>query len=123
MMPMALVMKTPRRARRSNTGGSGEIRTRDQRIKSPLLYRLSYRPSKERNYSNYSSLSLESAKRPFLGTGAPCHWGVFGKVVLYSQQNCLCNLFLIGFVIQLCLFFRVANKGGFHQDGWDIWSP
>ena len=25
-------------------GGSGEIRTRDQRIKSPLLYRLSYRP-------------------------------------------------------------------------------
>ena len=27
-------------------GGSGEIRTRDQRIKSPLLYRLSYRPSK-----------------------------------------------------------------------------
>ena len=33
MMPMALVMKTPRRARRSNTGGSGEIRTRDQRIK------------------------------------------------------------------------------------------
>jgi hypothetical protein len=28
-------------------GGSGEIRTRDQRIKSPLLYRLSYRPSKD----------------------------------------------------------------------------
>ena len=27
-----------------DTGGSGEIRTRDQRIKSPLLYRLSYRP-------------------------------------------------------------------------------
>ena len=27
-------------------GGSGEIRTRDQRIKSPLLYRLSYRPGK-----------------------------------------------------------------------------
>jgi hypothetical protein len=26
------------------SGGSGEIRTRDQRIKSPLLYRLSYRP-------------------------------------------------------------------------------
>ncbi len=26
-------------------GGSGETRTRDQRIKSPLLYRLSYRPS------------------------------------------------------------------------------
>ena len=34
-----------------DTGGSGEIRTRDQRIKSPLLYRLSYRPSKVRNYS------------------------------------------------------------------------
>ncbi len=32
-------------------GGSGEIRTRDQRIKSPLLYRLSYRPSKEKDYS------------------------------------------------------------------------
>jgi hypothetical protein len=28
-----------------DTGGSGEIRTRDQRIKSPLLYRLSYRPN------------------------------------------------------------------------------
>lgn len=27
-----------------DTGGSAEIRTRDQRIKSPLLYRLSYRP-------------------------------------------------------------------------------
>ncbi len=26
-------------------GGSAEIRTRDQRIKSPLLYRLSYRPT------------------------------------------------------------------------------
>ena len=26
-------------------GGSGETRTRDQRIKSPLLYRLSYRPT------------------------------------------------------------------------------
>jgi hypothetical protein len=26
------------------SGGSGEIRTRDQRIKSPLLYQLSYRP-------------------------------------------------------------------------------
>ncbi len=26
-------------------GGSGETRTRDQRIKSPLLYRLSYRPN------------------------------------------------------------------------------
>ena len=35
----------------SDAGGSGEIRTRDQRIKSPLLYRLSYRPSKVRNYS------------------------------------------------------------------------
>jgi hypothetical protein len=27
-------------------GGSSETRTRDQRIKSPLLYRLSYRPPK-----------------------------------------------------------------------------
>jgi hypothetical protein len=27
-----------------DSGGSGEIRTRDQRIKSPLLYQLSYRP-------------------------------------------------------------------------------
>ena len=26
------------------SGGSAEIRTRDQRIKSPLLYQLSYRP-------------------------------------------------------------------------------
>ena len=31
----ALEIKAPRRARHSNTGGSGEIRTRDQRIKSP----------------------------------------------------------------------------------------
>ena len=28
---------------KSRIGGAGEIRTRDQRIKSPLLYRLSYR--------------------------------------------------------------------------------
>jgi hypothetical protein len=28
------------------TGGSGGGRTRDKRIKSPLLYRLSYRPGK-----------------------------------------------------------------------------
>jgi hypothetical protein len=27
-----------------HAGGSGEIRTRDQWIKSPLLYQLSYRP-------------------------------------------------------------------------------
>ena len=38
--------KAPREARLSDAGGSGEIRTRDQRIKSPLLYRLSYRPGK-----------------------------------------------------------------------------
>ena len=30
---------------RYEIGGSGETRTRDQRIKSPLLYRLSYRPT------------------------------------------------------------------------------
>ena len=34
-----------------NAGGSGEIRTRDQRIKSPLLYRLSYRPCKAGHYT------------------------------------------------------------------------
>jgi hypothetical protein len=28
----------------AKNGRTGEIRTRDQRIKSPLLYRLSYRP-------------------------------------------------------------------------------
>jgi hypothetical protein len=28
----------------AENGRTGEIRTRDQRIKSPLLYRLSYRP-------------------------------------------------------------------------------
>ena len=28
----------------TENGRTGEIRTRDQRIKSPLLYRLSYRP-------------------------------------------------------------------------------
>ena len=38
------------------TGGSGEIRTRDQRIKSPLLYRLSYRPL-ERS-ANYTYLAF-----------------------------------------------------------------
>ena len=36
--------KKPRNAWLFEFGGSGEIRTRDQRIKSPLLYRLSYRP-------------------------------------------------------------------------------
>ena len=39
-------MKKPPEGGFCITGGSGEIRTRDQRIKSPLLYRLSYRPSK-----------------------------------------------------------------------------
>ena len=32
-------------------GGLAGIRTRDQRIKSPLLYRLSYQPVKEYNYA------------------------------------------------------------------------
>ncbi len=45
-------MKKPRKnAAFLNTGGSGEIRTRDQWIKSPLLYRLSYRPGEARNYN------------------------------------------------------------------------
>ena len=40
-----------------NCGGSGETRTRDQRIKSPLLYRLSYRPSKALDFSTQAPLS------------------------------------------------------------------
>ena len=44
-------------------GGSGEIRTRDQRIKSPLLYRLSYRPTpKEREL--YRPARRASTKNP-----------------------------------------------------------
>ena len=39
-------------------GGSGEIRTRDQRIKSPLLYRLSYRPGKKEIIAISLSLPL-----------------------------------------------------------------
>ena len=95
-------------------GGSGEIRTRDQRIKSPLLYRLSYRPSKDRNYSNYFGLALEIGRLLVLGSGAPCHWGVSGKVVLDSLQNRLCNLLLITLIIKLCLFFWITNKRGFY---------
>ena len=37
-------------------GGLGGIRTRDQRIKSPLLYRLSYQPVKEYNYGLFRLL-------------------------------------------------------------------
>lgn len=37
-------------------GGLGGIRTRDQRIKSPLLYRLSYQPVKEYNYGLFRHL-------------------------------------------------------------------
>ncbi len=36
-------------------GGSGEIRTRDQRIKSPLLYRLSYRPMPDHRLAQQSA--------------------------------------------------------------------
>ena len=39
-----------------NAGGLGGIRTRDQRIKSPLLYRLSYQPVKEYNYGLFRLL-------------------------------------------------------------------
>ena len=52
-------------------GGSGEIRTRDQRIKSPLLYRLSYRPGKTKIIAR--SLWL------FLGSGR------FARKPLYLQ--------------------------------------
>ena len=58
-------MKTPRRARRSNAGGSGEIRTRDQRIKSPLLYRLSYRPSKTKIIARSLGALLGLSGHPF----------------------------------------------------------
>ena len=40
-----------------DNGGSGGIRTHDQRIKSPLLYRLSYRPRRNKTW-NYPLLSL-----------------------------------------------------------------
>lgn len=39
--------------------GPGEIRTRDQRIKSPLLYRLSYRPN-ERRYDTFQIPVLQT---------------------------------------------------------------
>ncbi len=39
---------------REKFGGSAGIRTRDQRIKSPVLYQLSYRPNKDRDYDEYS---------------------------------------------------------------------
>ena len=35
---------------KSRIGGAGEIRTRDQRIKSPLLYRLSYRSTEKNKF-------------------------------------------------------------------------
>ena len=41
----------------TNFGGSGGIRTHDQRIKSPLLYRLSYRPRRNKT-RDYPLLSL-----------------------------------------------------------------
>ena len=44
MMEFFSVCRAVRGLRPRYFGGSGEIRTRDQRIKSPLLYRLSYRP-------------------------------------------------------------------------------
>ena len=42
-----------------NFGRTGEIRTRDQRIKSPLLYRLSYRPILMAMYYKGPTLSLD----------------------------------------------------------------
>ena len=50
---------------RLDTGGSAEIRTRDQRIKSPLLYRLSYRPGKGRDYSEKAALGQLGSARLF----------------------------------------------------------
>ena len=50
-----------------DAGGSGEIRTRDQRIKSPLLYRLSYRPGKPKIIARSLWVFLEaepSARKP-----------------------------------------------------------
>jgi hypothetical protein len=43
-LPHSAIADASRDAELEGFGGSGEIRTRDQRIKSPLLYRLSYRP-------------------------------------------------------------------------------
>ncbi len=46
------------------SGGSGEIRTRDQRIKSPLLYRLSYRPvDRAGPYPRKPEIIAEAARR------------------------------------------------------------
>ncbi len=54
-------MKTARiAAGRLDSGGSGEIRTRDQRIKSPLLYRLSYRPLEKREIILEAAISSNS---------------------------------------------------------------
>jgi hypothetical protein len=41
---LGIVRKPCDRLTPTENGRTGEIRTRDQRIKSPLLYRLSYRP-------------------------------------------------------------------------------
>ncbi len=40
-------------------GRTGEIRTRDQRIKSPLLYRLSYRPIFMAIWYAFTTMSLD----------------------------------------------------------------
>lgn len=54
-------MKTARiAAGRLDSGGSGEIRTRDQRIKSPLLYQLSYRPLEKREIILEGAISSNS---------------------------------------------------------------
>ena len=95
----------------SENGRTGEIRTRDQRIKSPLLYRLSYRPilmalqnddprfywiaccQKKRLLVTFSPANpkleqdVETPSKPSLGAvvrvlATPCHGGILGKIVL-----------------------------------------
>ena len=47
-------------------GGLAGIRTRDQRIKSPLLYRLSYQPVKEYNYGPFCDLCQDYCTNYFV---------------------------------------------------------
>ena len=75
------------------TGGPSEIRTRDQRIKSPLLYRLSYRPhAKERELYRLRLTSQRKTRAKFrIQQGAQA-----GAIRLLNLAHC--RHYLAGYI-------------------------
>src|SRR3546814_9740906 len=48
------------------------------------------------------------------------HGGVGVEIAVDTRQHGAGNLVLMGGAAQQAFFFRIADKGGFNQDGWNI---